>query len=96
MYLEGMEDRIPFQEQTPEHVEHVAYVESHAVSIELLPEGYEETSTHPMEYIVEEPESLTHIVPYVGPPPPPEPMFQYSVRGVQFTPLDLSDDDISM
>ena len=74
----------------------MAYVESRVVNIELLLDGYEETTTHPMEYIIEEPESPTHIVPYVGPPPPPEPVFRYSVRGVHFTPLDLSDDDFFM
>ena len=70
----------------------MAYVESRVVNIELLPDGYEGTTTHPMEYIIEEPESPTHIVPYAG-PPPPEPIFRYSVSGVHFTPLDLSDND---
>ena len=95
MYTEGMEDQKPFQEQMPEQVEHVAYVESYVVDIELLPDGYEETTTYPVEYIVEEPESPTHIVPFVE-PPPPEPIFCYSVRGVQFTPLDFNDDDFFM
>ena len=92
-YPEVMEDQKPFLEQRPEGKQ---YERSYVVSIELLPEGYEDTSAQPMEYIMEEPETPTSIVPYVGPPPLSEPDFLYSIRGVQFTSLDpTSNSDIS-
>jgi len=78
-------------EQVPEQSEHVEYVRSIVVDVEILPDEYIGTSTHPVEYVVEEPQTPTSIVPYVAPsPPPPKRVFQYYIRGVHFTPLDTS------
>ena len=90
-YQDWMEDQKPFfTYQVPEQMEQVEIVRSVVSGVEILPDEYIGTSTHPVEYVVEEPQTPTSIVPYVAPPlpPPHEPIFQYSVRGVHFTPLD--------
>ena len=91
-YQDWMEDQKPFfTDQVSQQTEHVEYVRSIVTRVEILPDEYIGTSTHPVEYIVELPQTPTAIVPYVAPPPPPlEPVFQYYIRGVHFTPLDTS------